>query len=399
MESEYRSKEVQFIAVNACDVDSLDDMAEHAYDFSIEYPVTKDYDFGLVRALGVTRTPEVVVLDEALEVRYQGRIDDQYRLGGARHTPETHELDEALDAVLAGKTVAMPKTQAEGCVVTFPDEYPATVEVPRRDEPLRDMGEFEHQLHTVGAPHWDDITGAFICQIESVSEQALWIRGLTLQCTGSPGMPALGLFYTASDDPLSRHYLCGPLTEGKPLRWENGEAMYLPGSAMLYLLLPGNPLSDVTLMPSLRCEVAKETVRREIQCELAVAALHDRATDSPTSLEFSRAPVGTFRAIALYASDYGACATLQISGAPGSPDQTIAFPLLRPALPSNVCREPCSAEQGKNEQVKVLIRSPGYLAYPTAHSEQKDTVRSAERGRETVSVFIYFSSPVTSSGK
>lgn len=120
MEKDYRAKDVQFVAVNAAEEDSLIDMATQAVKFEVEFPFVKDFGGACARALGITRTPEVVVLDAERRIRYRGRIDDQFRLGGVRKEPTTHELKDALEAILAGKKVAIPETEIDGCPITFP---------------------------------------------------------------------------------------------------------------------------------------------------------------------------------------------------------------------------------------------------------------------------------------
>ena len=72
-------------------------------------------------ALGVRRTPEVVVLDEGRRLRYRGRIDDQYRPAAAARQPTRNDLKEAIDAVLAGREVAVAETPVDGCLITLPE--------------------------------------------------------------------------------------------------------------------------------------------------------------------------------------------------------------------------------------------------------------------------------------
>src|SRR5581483_3479443 len=64
---------------------------------------------------------QVFVLDPAGEVRYRGLIDDGYskRLVPNRKVTESY-LTAALDAVLAGKPVAVPKTDPIGCKIARP---------------------------------------------------------------------------------------------------------------------------------------------------------------------------------------------------------------------------------------------------------------------------------------
>lgn len=119
LEKEYRDKGVQFVAVNADDGDTLIAAASHAVKYDIAFPVVKDFGGACAKALGATRTPEVVALDAERRIRYRGRIDDQFRLGGNRKEPTTHELRDALDALLNGKEVAVKETEVDGCPITF----------------------------------------------------------------------------------------------------------------------------------------------------------------------------------------------------------------------------------------------------------------------------------------
>jgi thiol-disulfide isomerase/thioredoxin len=121
LETEYRSKGVQFLAVNVSADDSIAAMAAQAVRHEVPFPFVKDFDAACARSLGVKRTPEAVILDGERRLRYRGRIDDQYRLGGARPAPSRHDLKEALDAVLAGKEVKVKETPVDGCLITVAD--------------------------------------------------------------------------------------------------------------------------------------------------------------------------------------------------------------------------------------------------------------------------------------
>ena len=120
MEKDYAAKNVQFVAINAAPDDTLIEMATQAVKYEVPFPCVKDFDGSCARALGVKRTPEVVVLDADKRICYRGRIDDQYRLSGNRKEPTSRDLQVALDAVLAGKTVANAETEVDGCPITFP---------------------------------------------------------------------------------------------------------------------------------------------------------------------------------------------------------------------------------------------------------------------------------------
>jgi thiol-disulfide isomerase/thioredoxin len=114
---EYR--DVQFVAINATEEDSIVAMATQAVQHDIDFPFVKDYGAACARILGARRTPEVVVLDADRRLCYRGRIDDQYRLGGTRPAPTSRDLKDALDAVLAGRKVPNAETEVDGCPITF----------------------------------------------------------------------------------------------------------------------------------------------------------------------------------------------------------------------------------------------------------------------------------------
>jgi predicted CXXCH cytochrome family protein len=127
LEKKYRDKKVQFLSVNVGADDDIRAVAAQAVRFEMEFPFVKDTDYSCAAALGVQRTPEAVLLDENRHIRYRGRIDDQYRLGGNREAATRHDLQDALDAVLAGKEVAVKETPVDGCLITWPElKQPAT---------------------------------------------------------------------------------------------------------------------------------------------------------------------------------------------------------------------------------------------------------------------------------
>jgi peroxiredoxin len=121
LERGYRAKDVQFLAVNIGSEDSITAMAAQALTLGIEFPFVKDFDGTTVKALGVRRLPEVVVLDGRRKLCYRGRIDDQFRLSGNRPEPTRRDLKEAVDAVLAGKDPEVTETTVDGCAITLPE--------------------------------------------------------------------------------------------------------------------------------------------------------------------------------------------------------------------------------------------------------------------------------------
>jgi hypothetical protein len=120
LERAYRPRGVQFAALNVGPEDTIVEMAAQAVEMGVEFPFVKDADGACVSALGLSRTPEAVVLDSDFRLRYRGRIDDRHRLGGSRSEPTRDDLKEAIEAVLAGREVAVAETPVDGCRITPP---------------------------------------------------------------------------------------------------------------------------------------------------------------------------------------------------------------------------------------------------------------------------------------
>ena len=82
------------------------------------YPRFVDRHHDLVKAAGVTITPEVVVLNSDGKIVYHGRIDNSIAaLGQPRRTATEKDLRDALNATLAGKPAPHPQTKALGCYI------------------------------------------------------------------------------------------------------------------------------------------------------------------------------------------------------------------------------------------------------------------------------------------
>lgn len=124
LDKEFRGQAVQFLSVNEGADDSIVGVASQAVQHELEFPCVKDFDGSCADALGVGRTAAVVVLDADRRIRYRGRIDDQYRLGGTRAAPTRRDLAEAITAVLAKKDVEVAETTVDGCPITK-NETPA----------------------------------------------------------------------------------------------------------------------------------------------------------------------------------------------------------------------------------------------------------------------------------
>jgi thiol-disulfide isomerase/thioredoxin len=138
LDEELRGQGVQFLAINVGPNDPLTEVAYQAVRVGAEFPFVKDFDGAVARAVGATRTPEVVVLDGARKLRYRGRIDSQFRLGGVRPDAGRADLKLALEELLAGREISVLETPVDGCLIEFPKPRPpdAPVTFAERIAPL-----------------------------------------------------------------------------------------------------------------------------------------------------------------------------------------------------------------------------------------------------------------------
>ena len=117
MSQTYANQGVSFLAVNPNRQDSITEIAAFARNSGISFPILKDVGNRLADRIGVTRTPEVVVLNQRREVVYLGRIDDQYGVGVKRVQASQSWLTDAIEAALRGDKPRKGRVPAEGCLI------------------------------------------------------------------------------------------------------------------------------------------------------------------------------------------------------------------------------------------------------------------------------------------
>jgi hypothetical protein len=98
------------------------DVRAHLRDYRYgSMPAAVDRTRVLATRAKATITPQVVLIDGGGTIRYRGRIDNGYAaLGRPRQHVTSHDLRVSLDAVLAGRPVPTPETEALGCYITDP---------------------------------------------------------------------------------------------------------------------------------------------------------------------------------------------------------------------------------------------------------------------------------------
>lgn len=120
---EYSSRNIDFLMFNSNIQDDQRRIAKEAEEFSIDFPILKDEDQALAKALGVERTAEVFIVNpRTKEVLYRGPINDQLGYETQRNNANKHYLKDALNTVLAGGTVNMDDIpDSKGCLIAIFD--------------------------------------------------------------------------------------------------------------------------------------------------------------------------------------------------------------------------------------------------------------------------------------
>jgi len=92
--------------------DTLEEMKIRVAFKHLRYPYLYDGETqSVTRAYGPQATPHIFIFDKDRKLRYEGRIDNSYRIEQVK----THEARDAIDALLAGREVAVTHTGAFGC--------------------------------------------------------------------------------------------------------------------------------------------------------------------------------------------------------------------------------------------------------------------------------------------
>ncbi|MEQ1843477.1 MAG: hypothetical protein ABL994_23970, partial [Verrucomicrobiales bacterium] len=324
---------------------------------------------------GITRTPEVAVLDKDLVAVYHGRIDDQYRLGGIRPTATRHDLKEALDAVLAGRKAPTSHVPAEGCAITFPDAViSSTVVEEGHNEP--DIA-FSLELRLEGAGEAGDIPGTREWELVPTIAEEVWINAIQLK---GPSHGA-SLFYLDPEVPGKRHYIAGALESEQPAQWSSDEGIPVPDGTELRLSLPNGSPSDILV----GLHLLKSPPAREISCSRETIPIR---MNHPEAFQLIQAlPAGAMmRWVAVEFTGHGASLTIEQINRDQTANLLLSLPILDPTKPATFCMTDASPQTDALESVRATLHFPGYLRSPMPDS-------TGEADAPSLSMFLYGALP------
>lgn len=99
--------------------ESFDEMVKYANNRKYDFPYLYDESQETVKMFHPNNTPHVFVLNKVsneLKVAYIGGIDNNARDASKA---DKHYVEDAVNDLLAGRTVAMPKTRTIGCSIKW----------------------------------------------------------------------------------------------------------------------------------------------------------------------------------------------------------------------------------------------------------------------------------------
>ena len=136
-------KAIRIDELDSSDVsDTLDEMKIRVAYKHLQYPYLYDGETEAVsRAYGPQASPHIFIFDQQRKLRYEGAIDDSYRIEFVKR----HYALDAINALLADQEVAVKHTGAFGCSTKWSDKEAANVAF------MEKLNAQPVSLHTVSA--------------------------------------------------------------------------------------------------------------------------------------------------------------------------------------------------------------------------------------------------------
>lgn len=151
----YQARGVRFVAISPNDDkavrldelgytdlgDSLEDMQQRAKDHEFNFTYLYDGETQeMSQAYGPVATPHVFLFDKQRKLRFAGRIDNAENPTKVT----THDTQDAIEALLAGRSVAVPTTRTFGCSIKWSDKRESAVAALKKwDEETAELSDID----------------------------------------------------------------------------------------------------------------------------------------------------------------------------------------------------------------------------------------------------------------
>lgn len=119
---QYSKEGVVFLMIDPNTQDTRDTIIAEAREYHFNIPIMMDRSQIVTRALGLTRTSEVVVITpNNWQIVYRGGIDDRVGFEVDKRSSKNEALANVLNQILSNKNVQVNPIAAKGCAFTFHD--------------------------------------------------------------------------------------------------------------------------------------------------------------------------------------------------------------------------------------------------------------------------------------
>ena len=115
--TDYSSKGIVFLGINSNKTEPVEQVAQHAKEKGLSFPVIKDPENKVADLYGAQVTPEAFVIDKTGIIRYHGALGSSGRPTTDPAKATSDDIAAALDELLAGKQIVKAKTKAFGCTI------------------------------------------------------------------------------------------------------------------------------------------------------------------------------------------------------------------------------------------------------------------------------------------
>jgi peroxiredoxin len=121
LQRDYAPRGVRLVAISSNDAvkypaDSFDAMRERAAEKGYNFPYLYDESQAVARAYDAACTPDIFVFDAARQLRYNGRLDDNWQ-DPAKVTRQ--DLRRVLDTLLEGREIDFEPVHSMGCSIKW----------------------------------------------------------------------------------------------------------------------------------------------------------------------------------------------------------------------------------------------------------------------------------------
>ncbi|MGE5296727.1 MAG: redoxin domain-containing protein [Solirubrobacterales bacterium] len=118
----YRDKEVVWLAINSNGGTTPEVNRDFAQKHKLPYPILDDRSGRVGRQYGARNTPQVVVIDKAGVIAYEGAVDNAPIEKQEPSTGSVNYVDKAISELLAGQKVTMPNTSPHGSTIKYAEQ-------------------------------------------------------------------------------------------------------------------------------------------------------------------------------------------------------------------------------------------------------------------------------------